>query len=128
MNDEFKKRKAIVIVDDDNMLLDMYCARLEMEDYAVHIARDGKEGYRVITEEHPDVIITDLMMPKEDGFGLTEKIKKNAKVKDIPIIVFTNLDADEDKRRALGNGAALYLVKSHTTPSELIESIKKLIN
>lgn len=120
-------RKKIVLVEDDEALMDMYCAKLELENFIVHIARNGKEGYEVALDERPDIIITDLVMPKKDGFYLIEKVRGNSKINNIPVIVLTNLDSERDKQMIFQQGVSTYLVKSRITPEMLIGEINKLI-
>ncbi|MBU4216598.1 response regulator [Candidatus Parcubacteria bacterium] len=120
-------KKKIVLVEDDEVLMDMYCAKLEMENFIVYIARNGKEGYDVVLDERPDIIITDLVMPKKDGFYLIEKVKGNSKVNNIPLIVLTNLDSERDKQMVYMQGVNAYLVKSRITPEILTQEINKLL-
>lgn len=120
-------KKKVVLVEDDEVLMEMYCTKLELENFVVYIARNGKEGYDVVLDERPDVIITDLVMPKKDGFYLIEKVKGNSKVNKIPLIVLTNLDSERDKQMIFQQGVSTYLVKSKITPEILVGEINKAI-
>jgi two-component system chemotaxis sensor kinase CheA len=74
-----------------------------------------------------DLVLTDILMPKMDGFALTKKIRSNEKTKDLPVVVVTSMESEEDKRRGLEAGANAYLVKSSFDQKHLIEIIETLL-
>lgn len=91
------------------------------------IARDGKEALEKTVQEKFDLIITDVLMPRMDGFELTAKIKKENLTKDIPVIIVTTRAAEADKRRGLEAGADAYILKNEFTSEGLLETIERLI-
>lgn len=78
----------------------MYSFRLKQAVYKVISAIDGREGYKVISRKKPDLAVIDLVMPSMKGLPLVRKLKKDKKLKDIPIIVLTNIDSPEERREA----------------------------
>lgn len=92
----------ILVVEDSDTKRAIYKEALERADYLVIEAADGEEGLRQTIKESPDVVITDLIMPKMDGFKMTEAIKKNEKTQYIPVICVSTTYKDmKDKLKAL---------------------------
>lgn len=113
-----------MIVEDDSFVMDIYQTKLSQEGYAVIEARDGLEALEKIKKGKPDLILLDIIMPKMDGLEVLKKIKEDKQFSDIPIILLTNLSQKEEINFGLGLGANDYLIKSHFTPSEVLEKIK----
>ena len=104
-------KKKIMVVEDDEHISKVYEIKFAKEGIDVSLARDGEEAIVKITAEKPDVILLDLMIPKKDGFGVLEEIKKNPELANIPVIILSNLGQKTDQDRALALGANEYLVK-----------------
>jgi len=117
----------VLIVDDDVTLRDMYAERLKAEGFEVDTAGNGAEGIEKAKSAKPDVILMDVMMPQVNGFNALEKIKQDADIKDIPVIMLTALIQAENKTRGLQAGAAGYIVKSETMPGEVIKKINAVL-
>mgnify|MGYP001586518147 FL=1 len=81
----------------------------------------------LISKKKPAVILLDLILPKINGFVVLETIKKDKKLKDIPIILLTNLSQKADVEKGLSLGATDYLIKAHFMPSEVVAKIKDLV-
>jgi DNA-binding response OmpR family regulator len=106
----------------------MYSKKFEIKGFEVSSAKDGEEGYTVAQSAKPDIILTDLMMPRLDGFGLLKKLKADDELKSVPVIMLTNVGgSDEDKNKGLELGAKDYLVKTQNTPNQIVEKVEKLI-
>jgi DNA-binding response OmpR family regulator len=118
---------TILLIEDDPFLLSMYSTKFELENFKVVTAEDGEKGAELVGETIPDIILLDILMPKMDGFQVLEKIKANPKTKDIPVILLTNLNQQEDVERGLELGANDHLIKAHFMPSEVVDKIKKLL-
>lgn len=114
----------ILIVEDDSFVIDIYHTKLSQEGYEVIEARNGIEAMKKLEEIRPDLILLDIIMPYMDGLEVLRKIKKDEKLKTIPIILLTNLSQKEEINEGLGLGVDDYLIKSHFTPSEVLEKIK----
>jgi DNA-binding response OmpR family regulator len=120
--------KTILFIEDEATLQKTLGEVLTKEGYQVISALDGEIGLRMAKEKKPNLILLDLILPKMNGFEVLKKIKEDAEIKDIPIIVLTNLESMEDIQKALELGAATYLVKANYSLEELIEKIKKTIS
>ena len=117
-------KKRVVVVEDDEHISKVYEIKLAKEGIAVILARDGEEAVAKITAEKPDLVILDLMIPKKDGFGVLEDIKKVPELAQIPVIVLSNLGQKSDQDRALALGANEYLVKVDYPIQEVIDKVK----
>lgn len=120
--DENKKR--VIVVEDDEHIAKVYSIKLEKEGIVVSVAVDGAEAIEKITAEKPDLIILDLLLPKIDGFGVLEEIKKVPELAVIPVIVVSNLWKKDDQYRALALGANEYLVKVDYPIQEIVDKVK----
>lgn len=124
-----EEKLTILLVEDDPFLLSMYSTKFELEGYKVLSAENGEKGLKIAMEENGiDVILLDILMPVMNGFEVLEKLKKNDKAKDIPVILLTNLNQKDEIERGLALGADDYLIKAHFMPSEVVEKIKKVLN
>jgi CheY-like chemotaxis protein len=126
-NKEIQKKPKIMIVEDDSFVMDIYQTKLSQEGYEVLPAENGAEAIKKLEKEIPDLVLLDIIMPYVDGLQVLRKIKADEKLKDIPVILLTNLSQKENINEGLGLGADDYLIKSHFTPSEVLEKIKKYI-
>lgn len=126
-NESKNKKAKVLLVEDDTFLSGMYVKKLELENFEVLLASDGKLGLKMILEEIPDLILLDIILPKMSGFDILKEIKKDKKTKDIPVILLTNLGQKKDVERGFALGARDYLIKAHFMPSEVVEKIIKTI-
>ena len=118
--------KKILIAEDEEILLNVLKDRFETEGWEVTIAKDGVEAMGAINKEPKfDLVLLDLLMPKKDGFAVLEEVKNNPELKNLPIIVLSNLGGDEDIKKALALGAKDYFVKTQHPMSEIVEKAKK---
>lgn len=122
-----KNAAAILLVEDDTFLSSMYKTKLEIEGYQVFTALNGASGLKMAQEKKPDLILLDIILPKMNGFEVLEKIKSDKNLKNIPIIMLTNLGQKEDIKKSFKLGANEYLIKAHFLPSEVIEKVKKFL-
>lgn len=120
-------KKHILIIEDDPFLLSMYVTKLEMIGYRVSSAEDGKKGLAMILDKKPDLLLLDILLPSMDGFQILEKMKQDQAVKNIPVILLTNLGQKADIEKGVALGADDYLIKAHFTPSEVTAKIKKAL-
>ncbi|SMC20815.1 two-component system, chemotaxis family, sensor kinase CheA [Desulfacinum hydrothermale DSM 13146] len=95
--------------------------------YRVKTAVDGMDAYTQLCEEPFDLVVSDVEMPRLDGFELTAKIRANDKLKDIPIVLVTSLDSREDRERGMEVGADAYIVKGSFDQSHLLEVMDRLL-
>ena len=124
------EQKTILIAEDEEDLRDMYTMALKNKGFEVLQAVNGIEALEWLERDcsRVNLIILDVVMPKMDGFEALKKIKENEKFSIIPVIIFTNLDNDEDMKQASENGVDGYFVKSKHTPTELAEEINRILD
>ncbi len=116
----------ILICDDDPLLIDLISFRLEAKGYEVLKAADGDAALTRATEELPELIVLDAMMPRMDGFEVLLRIKNDPATAQIPVIMLTARRSERDIVSALERGADDYLVKPFI-PDELLARIFKLL-
>jgi len=116
----------ILIVEDEFFLRTVLEKKLQAEGFEVILASDGEDAIEKILKEVPDLILLDLILPKKNGFEVLEEIKKDPYLKEIPIIVVSNLGHELDIERAKKLGVNDYLIKAHTSLDSVIEKIKEL--
>jgi len=117
----------ILVVDDSVNTREIEKSILEAYGYRVTIAGDGLEALAIAEESKFDLVITDVEMPRLDGFSLTERLRSNDTYKDVPIIIVTSREKDEDKRRGISVGANAYIVKGSFDQSNLVDTVQNLI-
>lgn len=115
---------TILLVEDEPSLREMYQVRLEGEGFQVYSADDGAPGIKIAQEHHPDLILLDIVLNNSDGFSVLNKLKKDEKTSDIPVIMVSNLSSSDDRRRALDLGADDFLIKAKITLTELAKKVK----
>lgn len=123
-----KKTSTILIIEDDSFISDMYKIKFESEGFGVKVATDGIQGLEVAQRWQPDLVLLDVVMPKMDGFTVLQNFKEKPEVRDIPVIMLTNLGQKDSVSKALKLGAADYIIKAHFTPLEVVEKIKEFLN
>ena len=79
-------------------------------------------------ETAPTLILLDVMMPKKNGFDVLRQVKQNEKLKNVPVVMLTNLAGESDAEKALSLGAVLYLVKSQYDPKEVVNKVKEILS
>jgi CheY-like chemotaxis protein len=117
----------ILLVEDDNNLREIYESRLSAEGYAIVAAHDGEEALAIAVKEMPDLIITDVMMPKVSGFDMLDILRTTPETKNIRVIMMTALSQADDKARADQLGADRYLVKSQVTLEDVVRTVKEVL-
>ena len=123
-----KEKIKIALIEDDPYLSSMYATKFELEGYEVVTASDGEKGLALIQSKIPNLILLNVMMPKMNGFDVLERIKKDDKTKDIPVILLTNLNQSDEVERGMRMGAVDYLIKAHFLPSEVVEKVKMALD
>ena len=100
---------------------------LESAGYQVKTAVDGVEGITTLRAEPFDLVVSDVEMPRMNGFELTEKIRADKKLAELPVILVTALETREDRERGIDVGASAYLIKSSFDQSNLLETARRLV-
>jgi CheY-like chemotaxis protein len=122
-----RKEKRILVVEDAFSTRELEKSILETHGYLVDTAVDGLDALDRVTGNQYDLIVSDIEMPRMDGFELCSTLKKNEGYKDIPFVMVTALQKEEDKRRGMEVGAAAYIVKSGFEQTNLLDTIDRLV-
>ena len=123
-----EQKKKILIVDDDSFFLDMYSLRFSQADFDVETARNADEVLQKLRAGLvPDVCLFDVVMPGKDGFEMLESINQENLIPKTIKIYLSNLGQEQDIARGKSLGAASYIVKANSTPSEVVEHVNKVL-
>jgi CheY-like chemotaxis protein len=120
----------ILLVEDDTILVEMYQAKFELEGHDVSVATNGEECLAILKDFQPELILLDILMPKLNGFHVLKEIKKQPDLRQIPVILLTNLgqaEVDMNQELAKALGVNDYLIKSHHTPDEVVQKAVKVL-
>lgn len=121
-------RKKILLVEDSKSLQQIYKTKLTYEQFHVLTADNGMEAIKILSQEKPDLILLDLMMPLMDGYKVLQVVKTDPRLAHIPVLVFSAKGQPEEVEKALNLGAADYIVKATTKPNEVVERIRKVLS
>lgn len=122
-----RRTARILVVDDSVNTREIERSILEAHGYQVITAGDGEEAFETTRNETFDLIVTDIEMPRLDGFALTRRLRQDERYHAVPIVMVTSLEREEDKRKGVAAGADAYIVKSAFDQSNLLEIIRGLI-
>jgi CheY-like chemotaxis protein len=114
---------AVILIEDDQAIAEMYRARLEFDGYVVAVASDGVAGLEMTRELQPDLVFLDIRLPKMDGFAVLEALRSDDETKDIPVVILSNYSERELIERGLKLGALEYLIKADVTPSKVAQKV-----
>lgn len=117
----------ILIIEDDLFIRELYERQLSMEGFEVRTAEDGEVGLNSLSEGAPDLLLLDIMLPKVSGLDVLRTMKGQDQLKDVPVILLTNLGQDSVIKEGFNLGADGYLIKSAYTPDQIIEEVKKFL-
>lgn len=116
-------KKKILIIEDDHALQTIYQRKFELEGFEVIQAFTGQEGINAVKSITPDIILLDVMLPQGmNGFDVLEQVKRMDQLKNVPVIVFTNLDSERNVATSMG--AADYIIKANTSIDDLVAKVK----
>lgn len=118
----------VLLVEDDVFLSGIYQKKFEMEGFKVTTADNGEKAVVEAKKKKPDIVLLDVLLPKLDGFAVLEKLKADPEVKDVPVILLTNLGQKDDVEKGLEAGAVDYLIKAHFKPSEVVDKVRKVLH
>ena len=117
----------VYVVEDDSLLSNLLSIRFEKSSFPHQINVDGEGAVPAMIEFKPDVILLDLMLPGRSGFEILEEIKSTPELREIPVMIFSNRDSQEDRAKAKELGAVGFHVKAMTDLAELVEKIEELV-
>jgi DNA-binding response OmpR family regulator len=117
---------TVLVVDDDPVILKLLEVNFEMEGFTVLTAKDGEEGIEVARSEQPDLIVSDIMMPKKSGLELVIDLKSDPRTSEIPIILLSAKAQNADVRSGMDAGADDYVTKPFE-PLDLVDRVNRLL-
>ncbi|MDP1707666.1 MAG: hybrid sensor histidine kinase/response regulator [Gammaproteobacteria bacterium] len=121
------QRKTILVAEDSITARTLVKNILEAAGYDVRTAVDGAEAFALLKTEKFDLVVSDVEMPRMDGFDLTAKIRADKNLPELPVVLVTALESREHRERGIDAGANAYIVKSSFDQSNLLEVVKRLI-
>ncbi|MBQ3309318.1 response regulator [Candidatus Saccharibacteria bacterium] len=117
----------IMLVEDDKSLREIYSIRLVAEGYEVVSAGDGEEALAMAVQQRPDLILSDVMMPKISGFDMLDILRSTPETKDIKVIMMTALSSEDQRERGENLGANKYLVKSQVGIEDVVNAVHEVL-
>ncbi len=122
-----EKTVKVLLAEDDKFISKAYTDGLKRGGFQVLVAIDGNQVLEILKSEIPDIILLDVIMPEKNGFEVLEEIKQQEKLKNIPVIVLSNLGQDTDIQKGLALGAVDYMVKANFSIAEVIKKINHYV-
>ncbi len=120
-------KKKILLVEDDSLIVEIYTTRLKEAGFEIESEIDGEGAIRKLKEKEFDLVLLDIVLPNLTGFEFLERIRNKEKLKNVKVLILSNLGQKTDVERAERLGAIKYLIKANYTPSEVVEEIKKIL-
>jgi two-component system chemotaxis sensor kinase CheA len=120
-------RPRVLVADDSLTTRSAMKALLEIAGYTVVAAADGEEAFGLLATTTVQVVVSDVQMPRLDGLGLTRRIKADPRLRSLPVVLVTSLDAPEDRAAGLEAGADGYLVKREVERGKLLDVVRQLL-
>ena len=118
----------LAIIEDDKFLRDLIVRKLTNEGFEVKEAETGEDGLEVLRKTPPQLLLLDILLPGMSGYEVLEAIKKDDKLRNIPVIMLSNLGQKEEIERAESLGAKDFLIKAKYTPGEIVARVKEILN
>jgi DNA-binding response OmpR family regulator len=123
---EADEKPTVLVADDEEDVRELVTYRLSRSGYRVIGAGDGMEAFELATEHAPDLMVLDVMMPKLDGYELTRRVRAEAALRSIPVILLTARSQETDVDRGFEVGADDYLRKPFN-PDELVARVRAVL-
>lgn len=122
------KGKTIFIVEDDEFLSDLLKEKFDMEGADVVHVTSGEELFTALEDKKPDMILLDIVLPRMDGYEILDTIRNNEEIKDVPVVMLSNLGQKSDVEKGKEKGANKFLVKALFSLDQVVKEVKKTIN
>jgi len=119
--------QTILVAENTDRFWGMYVDRLTQDGYRVLAAPDGLEALSLMRSELPDLVLLDLIMPMMSGLQVLERSQADPRLREIPVLVLSNLGQDEDIHRCIELGACDYLIKNDARPADISAKIKRIL-
>jgi CheY-like chemotaxis protein len=119
--------KSILLADDEQFIVVAYRDGLERAGYKVSVAHNGEEALELLKTMTPDIVLLDLIMPKVSGFEVLQAMKQDENLKNIPVLVLTNLSQGSDEAEARSLGVVDFMVKADVSLKDLLAKLEELL-
>jgi len=119
--------QTILLVEDDPFLIDIYTTKLKEVGFNVFVESDGEKVLDTAADKKPALMLLDIVLPHMDGWEVLRKIKEDEKLRNIKVIILSNLGQRVEVEKGMKLGAEKYLVKAHYTPTKVVEEIKEVL-
>lgn len=116
-----------LIVEDDSFMGSILERKFEEESFDVSLATNTDEARNNIRSKRPDIILLDILLPGMDGLSFLKELKATPDLKDIPVIIASNLGTPEEIERGLSEGASGYIIKAQVSTAEIIQKVKEVL-
>lgn len=124
-----KQKPLLLIVEDDLLLAETMISKFSSVGFVVELAPDGAAALKYLeTGRIPQVILLDILLPKVGGFDILATLKKDERLKSIPVIIASNLDSEKDVNHGYALGAGDYIVKSNLSLNDLVQKVTFIMN
>jgi len=117
------KKKSILVIEEGEAMRQALSVALKKEGYEVFLAENGEKGLDLAWQEHPDLILLDLLMPHKDGFAVLKDLRADEWGKDVPVIILTNLSGSEYVAETIQFGVFDHLVKSDWSIADVVRIV-----
>ena len=119
--------KKVLIIEDNQLVANLYANRFNIQGFQVRIAPDGQAGLDLVRNFHPDAVILDLMLPKMTGVEVLRRIRAEPGLELLPIVVFSDAYDTSMMQQARQAGATKCLSKEHSTPKQVAEAVQRAL-
>lgn len=119
--------KKILIIEDDELITQMYQASLASSKFDLRIEKDGALGWAALQQYIPDLIILDMMMPKLNGIEVLTRVRADGRLQHVPVVIMSSLMDDDDRKRALDLGANEYWIKKDVNMTSFEAEINRVL-
>ncbi len=120
--------KKILIIEDERALVEVLRDEFTLNKFDVVVAYNGEEAMTQMRAELPDFILLDLLLPRKDGFEILQEKQKDKKIRDIPVLVLSNLGQGDDVERAITLGAVDYFIKTQHPINEIVKKVQYILS
>jgi len=122
-----EQKKYILVIEDDKFYCNIFQTKFTQAGYDILVAFNGNLGIQAAAKRKPDLILLDLIMPEKDGFETLKELKADPTMKEVPIVVLSNLGQVDDIEKAKALGANDYIVKANISLQGVIEKVQQYL-
>lgn len=122
------KEKFILLIEDDEFMANLLAHKLEQSNYKILRAADAANAREILAKNSINLILLDIILPGMDGLSFLQELKKDTRYSSVPVIITSNLGQQEQIDEGLSFGAADYIVKAHSTPTEIVNKVMSILS